>query len=423
MHSIKKNATSVALATVVVLNVAGSAFAESQTTSFVNAKVDRSAHKRPVSKKLAAQLQAALDKAVQEAGITGGATVAIISPQGTWFGASGVSNLETQESIQPDNILGMGSTNKPFTAATVLKVAEQGKLSLDDTLGKWLPDIAAKIPDGNRITIRQLLNGTSGIPDFTEDEKYLADTSSEPYKKRTPKELVAYIYGKPRFQGEQCLPKWCYPNTGMVLAGMIVEKATGSSLASVMRREIFKPLGLKQTVFGPDEKIVGRLARGYQDFLKADGSFGQDGIPEDVTDIGPLVFGFTASVYSSAPDTARFFEALLSGKLLQPDSLKQMLSLVVTGNEGMQYGLGTWVEETPWGKAFAYPGTDLGYKAIAYYLPNRNITIVALGNHSYELENPAKERYIRTIAANSLNTFLEQGQGGDRKPQVQWRRW
>lgn len=195
----------------------------------------------------------------------------------------------------------------------------------------------------------------------------------------------------------------------MVLAGLIVEKATGSSFALVMQREIFEPLGLKHTFFRPDKQIVGTQARGYQDVFKADGSPGTDGTPDDLTDVGPSKLGFTEAVYSDAADTAEFFEALLSGKLLKPDSLKQMLTFVDTGlQKGEKYGLGMEIEKTPWGTAVGHGGISMGYRTRVYYIPDKGITVVALGNRSYDFEQPRKLGYIDTILSKSLDTFFKE---------------
>ena len=361
--------------------------------------------RRKIHPKLAHKLQDILNKDVKELNVTG-VTVAIITPQGIWEGASGIANLQTNKPMRPRNILGMGSTNKPYMSATVLKVAESGKLSLDDTLEQWLPEIATNIPGSINITIRQLLNGKGGIPNFTDDEKFLVDSLGDPNRQRSPKELIAYIYDEPRFQGENCSPIWCYTNTGNILAGIIVEKATGSRLANVMRREVFKPLRLRQTFFRPNERVLGKLARGYQDIFTADGSLGQDGIPEDLTDIDPAIFSFTVPVHASALDTARFFDGLFRGKLLKPESLEEMLTFVDTGLD-LDFGLGITRRNTQWGKAFSYAGTSTAYRSQMYYFPELRITIVALGNHSYEIENPEKNSYMRTsIVPNILNTFF-----------------
>lgn len=220
MHLIYKIAAPV-FATAVVLGMAGNVSAASLSgnpTPSLNAGVGRDAKEsvstssvNTVSDDLASELQATLDRNL---GKTPGATVGIISPLGTWFGSSGVSNLATGTPVKPDDRFQIGSITKTFTATTVLQLAEEGKLGLEDTLDKWLPDIANKIPDGNSITIRQLLNGTSGIVDYI--GQWTQDVLNDPslaFKNWQPEELVAYAYGKPRFSGYRCYPEWCYPNT------------------------------------------------------------------------------------------------------------------------------------------------------------------------------------------------------------------
>ncbi|NJL79727.1 MAG: beta-lactamase family protein [Richelia sp. SM2_1_7] len=130
---------------------------------FINNKINH----KSVSPEVADKLQTALDKTIEKDGV--GASVKIISPLGKWVTTSGVSNLETQTSVESGDKFQIGSITKTFTAVVVLKLAEEGKLSLDDTLEKWLPEIAQNIPDGNDITIRQLLNGSSGIYDVIEN--------------------------------------------------------------------------------------------------------------------------------------------------------------------------------------------------------------------------------------------------------------
>lgn len=210
---------SVTLAAILMVSTVGQVKASSFTANSdthesmdeIANRRDGSRRRRPMSRSLARKLQASLDQAVQENGLPG-ATVGLVTPQGAWFGASGVSNLFSKEPMAPDDIFGVASITKLFTATTVLKLAEQDKLSLDDTLGEWLPEIASQITDGETITIRQLLNGNGGIYNYDGDEKFLADYIAETQRQFAtgelkhwqPEELVAYTYGQPRFQGAGC---------------------------------------------------------------------------------------------------------------------------------------------------------------------------------------------------------------------------
>ena len=416
MYSFRKIAVATALGTIFTFNLTVNAFAQPQprsqhTIASRNVGLKRPRPKKRVSRELAQKLQAALDQVVRDNQLPG-ATVGIVTPQGRWFGASGVSNLETQEPMRVNDIFGTASVTKIFTAVTVLKLVEEGVLSLDDTLEKWLPEIASKIPDGKTITIRQLLNGTAGVYNYPDDEKFLADYIAETQKQFAtgevkrwrPEELLEYVYGKPRFQGGGCTGgKWCYTNTSSVLAGMVVEKATGSSFASVLRDKVLNPLRLKRTFFSGDEEIVGRQARGYQDLFKADGSFGQDDIPDDLTEANFSAFWANGALFSNAKDLTRFMLALSGDKLLEPESLNQMLTFV----DISQFGLGVESRELPWGKAWGKGGDHPGYQAYVLHFPDSDITIVTLVNRQYETENPEKQFTALTPAVYTaiLNTL------------------
>ncbi len=358
---------------------------------------------------LAEQLQSTLNKA-QAGSPTPGVTQAVITPDGfTWEGAAGLSNVANQTPAKPDDIFGIGSITKAFTAATVLKLAEAGKLSLDDTLEKWRPDIAANIPEGKNITVRQLLNGTSGIRNYPSDEQYLAAARANVFsgapRQFTPEEIVAYIYGKPRFSGGRSSPTWVYPNTGYIITGLIIEKATGMPYAQAVREQVLNPLGLKHTFLDGKEQIVGNQARGYDNYLKADGSPGRDGTLDDVTNLRPLLVGGPEILLlSTAQDVARFSDALFGGKLLQPNSLKELLTTVDTP-EGYLYGLGFPVNSTPdVGTVYTPDGAGIGYKSrSAYFRDKKGLIYSLLGNRDTDLElavDPAN------LPGNSLEPIL-----------------
>jgi CubicO group peptidase (beta-lactamase class C family) len=361
----------------------------------------------PVSPELAEQLQSTLDQTVKDLGIPG-TTASVITPNGTWYGASGVSNLETQDPMQPDDIFGVASFTKTFTAATVLKTVESGKLSLDDTLGQWLPEIAERIPDGENITIRQLLNGTSGIYDFIEDPKYLQDFISDfqagSTKDWKPEDIVAYIYDKPRFEGSRSTDRWNYPNTGNVLAGMIVEKATGKDFSDVLQEEILAPLGLENTFYGKEglESIDrDRLASGYQDLFTADGQVGQDGIRDNLTNYNVDAFQAAGAMYSNKQDIVSFFQALSNEELLQPESFEEMLNFVEV-SPGFEYGLGILSQETTFGNSIGFGGDSEAYSTKVYDFTDLDTTLVTGVNTQLDYEDPLKSSSFNPILQASL---------------------
>jgi D-alanyl-D-alanine carboxypeptidase len=367
---------------------------------------------------LADQLQEDLDQGQIEGG-TPGATQAIVTPDGfTWQGATGVSNLDTQTPTQTDDVFNIGSVDKSFTAATILKLTESGQLSLDDTLGQWLPDVAANIPDGQNITVRQILNGTSGIPDYRSDSKFVADVQADLVNGSTrefkPEELVAYIYGKPRFsEGESSSTEWTYPETGNIIAKLIVEKATGMSFEQVLDEEVLQPLGLNTTFVNGTEQVVGNQASGYDDYLQADGSLGRDGVLDDATSFNPSVSG--GDLLSNSQDLARFSDALFRGELLQPSSQKELLTFVDEGidYEGNRYGLGVANFEDSFGNYYGKLGATPGYGSQTFYFPDQGgSTVSTLVNRQEFLgdqldpQNPSQNS-LSPIVAGSLSTLQE----------------
>ena len=145
------------------------------------------------------ELNSAIEQTDRDLGSSDiGTSVGVVTPDGTWTQATGVSNLEGQ-ATQPDDLFNIGSISKSYTSAVILKLQEQGILSLDDTLGQWLPDIAAQITNGENLTIRQLLNGTGGLYDYANNEEFAADVianyQSGSNRDWQPEDLVAYAFG------------------------------------------------------------------------------------------------------------------------------------------------------------------------------------------------------------------------------------
>jgi D-alanyl-D-alanine carboxypeptidase len=198
----------------------------------------------------------------------------------------------------------------------------------------------------------------------------------------SPEEVVAYAYGEER-------EPWDYPNTSFLLAGMIVEKATGETIGDEIQERIIKPLGLNNTFYSAQPpQIPQGTARGYAvlpngSILDEDGN----GIPDDLTNLSPSffsVFGPAGAIVSNAPDLARFNQALFSGELLETDSFNQMRTFVDTPKDyDFDYGLGLMSQEFPTlGKALGHAG-DLGvlYHSDMWYFPDTGVTFVGLQNN------------------------------------------
>ncbi|MEC0035212.1 serine hydrolase [Bacillus cereus] len=271
----------------------------------------------------------------------------------TWGYAAGVANLSTKKPMKTDFRFRIGSVTKTFTATVVLQLAGENRLNLDDSIEKWLPGvIQGNGYDDKQITIRQLLNHTSGIANYTRSKDFnIMDTK----KSYTAEELVKMgISMPPDFDPGK---GWSYSNTGYVLLGILIEKVTGNSYAEEIENRIIEPLELSNTFLPGNSSVIPGTnhARGY---------FRPDGASElkDVTYYNPSMGSSAGDMISNADDLNKFFSYLLSGKLLKEQQLKQMLTTVPTGMAEIDgYGLGIYETKLPngvsiWGHSGGIPG-------------------------------------------------------------------
>ncbi|MCC5602094.1 serine hydrolase domain-containing protein [Nostoc favosum] len=325
-----------------------------------------------VNQDLAEQLQASLDQA---RGNIPGAAVAIISPKVTWFGASGVADIATDTQLQPSDRFQIGSITKTFVATTILQLVEEGILGLEDTLVDRLPKtVTAAIPNSERITVRQLLNHTSGLADYT--DVLFTQAAVNPgvfFNNWQPEELVSLINGTEASSEPGEL--WEYSNTNFLLLGMVLEAATKGNIADEIRDRILDPLALSNTFFAEEEAIPGGYVKGYWDF-------DQNGTLNDIS-VANLSWAWSAgAMVSNTADLATFIQALIGGELLEPDTLNQMLTTIspIASENYSAYGLGIGTIESPNRFWYIHRGQTLGYRSNMWYSPLENITYIELIN-------------------------------------------
>jgi D-alanyl-D-alanine carboxypeptidase len=284
--------------------------------------------------------RAAMDAAVK-AGVPG-VTATARDAGGTWSATAGVGDVRTHAPRDTADHYRVGSITKTFVSTVLLQLEAEGRLSLDDTVEKWLPGVVrGHGHDGRRITVRRLLNHTSGIFNYTADEDFartyfLKDGFFEHrYDTKTPEQLVAIaMTHKPLFAPGA---SWSYSNTNYVLAGMVIEKATGHSYASEIRRRIIEPLGLRATsVPGTRTTLPRPSGRAYSKLART-----TTGPTYDVTELNPSLASSAGEMISDSADLNRFYTALLGGRLLPSRQLKEMKTTVkADGIPGARYGLG-----------------------------------------------------------------------------------
>ncbi|MFI1223858.1 MULTISPECIES: serine hydrolase domain-containing protein [unclassified Streptomyces] len=292
--------------------------------------------------------------AVHESGAVG-VSAEVTSPDTRDVARAGTARKGTGKPMPRDGRFRIGSATKTFTATVVLQLVGEGRLSLDDTVEHWLPGVVSgNGNDGNRITVRQLLQHTSGLHDIGPELSVLKSADgyrAERFRTRTPEELVrlAMEY-PPDFTPDE--GKWSYSNTNYLLAAMITQEVTGRSWAREVKDRIIRPLGLKDTSTpGAFPFILGPHAQGY--------AF-DAGI--DVTVLNSSMAVGSGSLISTAHDLNRFYAALLGGGLLDPEQLEEMTASVDAPELGVGYGLG--LAEIPLscgGSYFGHRGELLGY--------------------------------------------------------------
>ncbi|CAN3978960.1 serine hydrolase domain-containing protein [Kitasatospora purpeofusca] len=266
---------------------------------------------------------------------------------------AGVGNLSTGSKVPVDGQVRIGSNTKTFVAVVVLQLVGEGKIGLDATVDTYLPGLVrGEGIDGRHITVRQLLQHTSGLPDYGihVDDDELRNRYFE------PRELldIALRYKADAAPGTT----WGYSNTNYVLAGLIVQKVTGRPLAEEMDRRIIKRIGLRRTYFpAPGEMAVREPhPQGYH-------RNPADGPLRDFTEIDPSAGWAAGQLISTNSDLNRFFTALLAGRLLPAAQLAEMRTTVPAGTSGLRYGLGLMSRPLTCGGVYWGHGGDIpGYE-------------------------------------------------------------
>jgi CubicO group peptidase (beta-lactamase class C family) len=321
------------------------AIAQAQNTKTISAEFD---------KMLSAQFKP---------GETGCAALVAIKGQVVYKKAFGLANLELNVPMQPDMVFRVGSITKQFTAVAILQLMEQGKLSLQDDITKFIPDYPTQ---AYKITIENLLTHTSGIKSFTnvpEFQKYIKEDMS-------PAEVIDKFRNLPMDFAPGT--KWSYNNSGFFLLGYIIEKASGKSYQDYIQENLFKPAEMTSSLYGNDRRIIKNRASGYQ-------SDGDNVVNLDY--ISMLLPYSAGSIMSTVEDLYKWNRALISNKLLKKETLdKAFTEYKLSNGEGTGYGYGWFLKQLQGSPTIEHGGAINGYLCNAIYLPKEDVFVAVFSN-------------------------------------------
>jgi D-alanyl-D-alanine carboxypeptidase len=327
------------------------------------------------------RLQTRLDS-LHRSGRFAGAQLAVAMPDGSVLAlATGFADTANKEAMTTRHLLLQGSVGKTYASAVAMQLMQEGKIELDDPISKYLGGEPwfSRLPNAQSITVRQLMNHTSGLVRYEFNERFTADLTAAGDRIWKPQELVAYIFdtAAPFAAGQG----WDYSDTNYIVLGMIMEKVTGRTYYDLARERVLRPAGLSATVPSDARSIPG-LANGY---AGANNPFGGS----DAMLVGGRMvinpqFEWTGGgMASTASDLARWGKRLYEGGAFDASMLAKLLDGVPARlGQNTKYGLGVIIRETPLGTLYGHSGFFPGYQAEMLYLPAQKAAIAFQVNSS-----------------------------------------
>ncbi len=331
-------------------------------------------------------LDRAIPAALQRTSIPGAIVGIWQEGRAPYVRAFGVRDLATGAAMTTDLAIRIGSNTKAFTVTTLLMLADQGRLGLDDPIGRHVEGV----PNGQNITLRQLAQMRSGLYNYADDTS--KDMAKQPLRQWTPRELVDIAFRHP----PEFAPgsRFDYSNTNTVLLGLTVEKVSGRSLATLIDESILKPLRLMRTVFSAGAEMPKPHASGY--FRLPDGTF------VDATDWNPSWGWAAGNMISTLEDMRIWTRALALGELLSPAMLRERDAFLPAPaeGEGALYGLAL-ENQNGW---IGHNGNILSYMVYPYHLPSEDLTMVVMLNTGADIPGSWKlvQDITRIVSPNHI---------------------
>ncbi|MBT2117329.1 beta-lactamase family protein [Dyella sp. LX-66] len=312
---------------------------------------------------VAAQARTALEHAVPA---TDGPGVVVLIAKGDtvlFREARGQAQIELGVPLAADQVFRIASITKIFTAATVLKLAEQGKLSLDDKLAKYFPGI----PSADRITLRQLLSHTAGVSD-------VAKNPQPGFMRRdidTATQVAEIAKRDPAFEPGT---RWAYSNAGYILLGAVIEKVTGQPWHEAMRQLVLEPVGTAQIRYGDGAALIAGRVAGYSTDNPAHRV-------ENASFISSSIPAAAGGLVATADDLMRWIRALAGGRVVSETSFRAMTTPAQpVESPAHRYGLGMYLWRVRDSEMVGHTGQINGFASALAYLPKQDVTVVVLAN-------------------------------------------
>lgn len=285
--------------------------------------------------------------------------------------ATGVADLDTGRPVRGEDRFRIASTSKPMVAAALLTYVDAGELGLEDAIADHLPaEVVGGLANADRATVRQLLQMTSGIPDYLDADAFWATVEQDPTTFFTPTQVLSFAEELPADHAPG--RGFTYSNSNYVLAQLILEELSGQPLAQVLDEAVFGPAGMTGCSLETADTFAAAMVRGHD--LDASGDL------VDVTEINDGVGLGDGGVVCQVESLVRFLPALLDGELLGEETLAAMLDGVSDGS-GSTYGLGIDVDPAgEFGVTVGHDGASSGFQAVLLYLPDEELSVAVLTN-------------------------------------------
>lgn len=312
----------------------------------------------------------------------------------SYLAAYGLADLGAGTPVKLTDYFRIGSTSKPMVSAALLTFVESGDIALDDPIADYLPDdIVDNLANVDSTTVRQMLQMTSGIPDYLDTDAFLDAVDAAPSTFWTPAQVLEFVYDEPAefAPGDD----YNYSNSNYILAQIIIETLSGQTLAEVLEDTVFEPAGMVDCYLETADTFADNIIRGY------DVSDDEDSDTlVDVTDINDGVGLGDGGVVCTLDSLAQFLPALMDGDIIAENVLAAMLESVPAGDSA-PYGLGIDVDEDgAFGLTVGHGGATSGFQTVLVYLPEDNLSVAAMTNF-------VESDVLEDIADDALEWWFE----------------